>query len=51
MLKMNPMIKKLVDQNFMTEEQAKYVKEAIDKKESLIVSGHKGWEHVLLLQH
>jgi len=43
MLKMNPMIKKLVDQNFMTEEQAKYVKEAIDKKESLIVSGHKGW--------
>ena len=40
---MNPMIKKLVDQNFMTEEQAKYVEEAIGRKEALIVSGHRGW--------
>jgi len=40
---MNPLIKKLVDQNFMTEEQAKYVEEAINRKESLIVSGHRGW--------
>jgi hypothetical protein len=40
---MNPMIKKLVDQNFMTEEQGKYVEEAINRKESLIVSGHRGW--------
>lgn len=40
---MNPMIKKLVDQNFMTEEQANYVEKAIERKESLIVSGHRGW--------
>ena len=40
---MNLMLKKLVDQNFMTEEQADYIEEAINKKESLIVSGHRGW--------
>jgi len=37
------MLKKLVDQNFMTEEQANYIEEAIKRKESLIVSGHRGW--------
>ena len=40
---MNLMLKKLVNQNFMTEEQADYIEEAINKKESLIVSGHRGW--------
>lgn len=40
---MNPMIKKLVDQGFMTEEQANYIEEALENKESLIVSGHRGW--------
>lgn len=40
---MNPMLKKLVDQDFMTETQGSYVEEAILRKESLIVSGHKGW--------
>ncbi|NLY77866.1 MAG: hypothetical protein GX080_07265 [Tissierellia bacterium] len=40
---MNAMLKKLVDQNFMTEEQADYIEKAIERKESLIVSGHRGW--------
>ena len=40
---MNPMIKRLVDQGFMTEEQASYIEEAIERKESLMVSGHRGW--------
>jgi len=40
---MNPMIKRLADQGFLTEEQANYIEEALEKKESLIVSGHKGW--------
>lgn len=40
---MNPMLKKLVDQDFMTESQSKYLEDAIDRKESIIVSGHKGW--------
>ncbi|NLW22164.1 MAG: hypothetical protein GXY88_02740 [Tissierellia bacterium] len=40
---MNPMLKKLVDQDFMTESQANYIEEAIERKETLIVSGHKGW--------
>lgn len=37
------MLKKLVDQDFMTESQSKYLEDAIDRKESIIVSGHKGW--------
>lgn len=40
---MNPMIKRLADQGFLTEEQANYIEEALEKKESLIVSGHRGW--------
>lgn len=40
---MNPMLKKLVDQGFMAASQVDYIEEAIMRKESLIVSGHKGW--------
>lgn len=40
---MNQNLKKLVDQGFMTEEQGEYIENAIRNKESLIVSGHKGW--------
>lgn len=40
---MNPMIKKLVDSEFMTEAHGAYLEEALMRKESIIVSGHKGW--------
>lgn len=40
---MNPMLKKLVDQEFMTEAFANYIEEAVANKDSFIVSGHKGW--------
>lgn len=40
---MNPMLKKLVDSNFMSEAHGKYIEEAIMNKDNLIVSGHKGW--------
>lgn len=40
---MNPMIQKLVDSAFMTEAHGTYLEEALGRKESLIVSGHKGW--------
>ncbi|MZQ75378.1 MAG: hypothetical protein GT589_04375 [Peptoclostridium sp.] len=40
---MNPMLKKLVDQNFMTEAQAAYLEEAVGRQDTVIVSGHKGW--------
>ncbi|KMT20974.1 hypothetical protein [Clostridium cylindrosporum] len=40
---MNPMLKKLVDTNFMTEAYGKYIEEAIMNKDSFIISGHKGW--------
>lgn len=40
---MNTFLKKLVDQGFMTEGQGQYIEEAIMKKDSLIISGHKGW--------
>lgn len=40
---MNPMIKKLVDSEFMTEAHGTYLEEALQRKESLIISGHKGW--------
>lgn len=40
---MNPMLKKLVDQGFMTEAFANYIEEAVANKDSFIVSGHKGW--------
>ena len=38
---MNPMIKKFVTQEFMTEAEGKYIEEAIMRKESIIVSGHR----------
>ena len=40
---MNTFLKKLVDQGFMTEGHANYIEEAIMRKDSLIISGHKGW--------
>ena len=38
---MNVMIQKFVDQEFMTEEQGKYIEDAIMRKESIMVSGHR----------
>ncbi|MDD2447761.1 MAG: hypothetical protein PHY91_08760 [Tissierellia bacterium] len=38
---MNPMIKKYVDDNFMTEEEGQYIEDAIMNKESIVVSGHR----------
>jgi len=40
---MNAMLKKLVEQGFMTEAFANYIEEAVANKDSFIVSGHKGW--------
>lgn len=40
---MNPMIQKLVDSAFMTEAQGTYLEGVLAQKESIIVSGHKGW--------
>ena len=38
---MNPIISKFVDQNFMTEAQGQYIDDAIMRKESIVVSGHR----------
>ena len=38
---MNPMIKKFVDSEMMTEEQGKFIEEAIMRKDSIVVSGHR----------
>lgn len=38
---MNPMISKFVDTKFLTEEQAQYIENAINNKESIVVSGHR----------
>lgn len=38
---MNPMIAKFVSQGFMTEVQGQYIEDAIMKKESIVVSGHR----------
>jgi len=35
------MITKFISQNFMTEDQGKYIEEAILRKESIVVSGHR----------
>ncbi|HYE82291.1 MAG TPA: hypothetical protein VEG39_09015 [Clostridia bacterium] len=40
---MNPFIKKLVDQKFMTEAHANYIEEAVMRKDSIVISGHKGF--------
>lgn len=46
---MNIGLQKLVDQGFMTEEQAKYIDEAVENKSTIFVSGHKGWGILPLL--
>ena len=38
---MNSMIQKYVSQGFMTEAEGNYIDEAIQRKESIIVSGHR----------
>jgi len=40
---MNPFLKKLVDQKFMTEGHANYIEAAVMRKDSFIISGHKGF--------
>ena len=40
---MNPFVKKLVDSKFMTEAQGNYIEAAVMKKDSIIISGHKGF--------
>ncbi len=40
---MNPFLKKLVDQKFMTEAHGNYIEEAVMRKDSVIISGHKGF--------
>jgi hypothetical protein len=39
---MNQMLKKLIDQEFMTETQAEYLETAITNKDNIIISGHRG---------
>lgn len=38
---MHKMIEKFVSQEFMTEAEGKYIEAALDRKESIIVSGHR----------
>lgn len=38
---MNPMLKKFVDQEFMTEEEGELITRAIENKDSVIVAGHR----------
>ena len=38
---MHKMIEKFVKDEFMTEAEGKYIEEALDRKESIIVSGHR----------
>lgn len=38
---MNKMIQKFVDQEFMTKAEGQYIEEALDRKESIVVSGHR----------
>lgn len=40
---MNPMIKKLVDTGFMNEAAGQYLEDAVMRKESVIITGHKGY--------
>lgn len=40
---MNSFLKKLVDSEFMTEAHAAYLEEAIMRKDSFVISGHKGF--------
>lgn len=38
---MNPMLQKLVDSEFMTQEQGEVIQKAVDAKDSVIASGHR----------
>ncbi len=38
---MNMMIKRFVDQGFLTEAEGQYLEEALERKETVIVSGHR----------
>ncbi len=46
---MNAGFLKLIDQTFMTHEQAEIIENALSEKASMIVSGHKGWGILPLL--
>lgn len=46
---MNPFLKKLVDSKFMTEAQGNYIEEAVKNKDSVIISGHKGFGIIPLM--
>ena len=46
---MNPMLQKLIDQDFMTAEQADYITEAVANKDNIIISGHRGYGILPLL--
>lgn len=46
---MNKMLQKLVDQEVMPEEFGTYIDSGIAKKDSFIISGHKGWGILPLL--
>lgn len=46
---MNKMLEKLVNQGFMSEEFGEHIEKAMERKESFIVSGHKGWGILPLL--
>ena len=39
---MNPMLQKLIDQDFMTETDANYLADAIKDGDTIIISGHRG---------
>lgn len=39
---MHPMLQKLIDQNFMTAEQAGHLESAVANRDSFIISGHRG---------
>lgn len=39
---MNPMLQKLIDQDFMTEAEANYLADAIKNGDTIIISGHRG---------
>ncbi len=40
---MNAFLEKLKDKGFMTEGQGEYIEESVMRKDSFIISGHKGW--------
>lgn len=38
---MHPMIKRFVDSEFLDEQQAQFIEDAIEKHENIIISGHR----------